>query len=109
MSSRAIGTEGIGYVSEYPAPGLPKANRLVTGFNAEGQGIFLPEDDAYSKIQGDHFRIMGDRQALANILYSTKENPVNLNADADLKYAHENEVSNSRTHQHLSLKGQLFA
>jgi len=91
MSSRAIGSGGIGYVSEFPAPGLPKAKRLVTGFNEEGKGVFLPEDGPYSNVDGDHFRVMGDGQALANILYWTKETPVNLNTDADLKNAHEKE------------------
>lgn len=35
---------------------------------------------------------MGDKQAISNILYSTKETPVEMNGDVDIKYAAENEV-----------------
>ncbi|KAI1356625.1 hypothetical protein F5Y01DRAFT_301466 [Xylaria sp. FL0043] len=74
-----------GYVSSFPAPGLRRTVRHVTGHNAEGKGIFLSTDD------GDHHRIIGDKQAIGNILYSTNETPADLNGDVDLKYAKENE------------------
>lgn len=75
-----------GYVQSFPAPGLRRNVRIVTGHNAEGKGIFVSTDC------GDHHRVIGNEQALANIIYSTKETPVEMNGDADLKYAKENEV-----------------
>ncbi|RDA83523.1 hypothetical protein CP532_4150 [Ophiocordyceps camponoti-leonardi (nom. inval.)] len=74
-----------GYVSSFPAPGLRKTVRHITGHNAEGKGVFLGTDC------GDHHRIIGNEQAIANIIYSTKETPIELNGDVDLKYAKENE------------------
>ena len=81
-------TEAINYITTdgFPAPGLRKTQRLITGHNAEGKGVFLATD------HGDHHRIMGEGQAVANILYSTKENPVDLNGDLDVAWAKENEV-----------------
>ncbi|KAJ3574151.1 hypothetical protein NPX13_g4467 [Xylaria arbuscula] len=74
-----------GYVSTFPAPGLRRTVRHITGHNAEGKGVFLSTDD------GDHHRIIGDKQAIGNIIYSTNQTPADLNDDADLKYAKENE------------------
>ncbi|GAP88454.1 putative cupin domain-containing protein [Rosellinia necatrix] len=74
-----------GYVSKFPAPGLRRTVRFITGHNAEGKGVFLSTDD------GDHHRIIGNEQAIANIVYSTNETPAELNGDVDLKYAKENE------------------
>lgn len=76
-----------GYVSTFPAPGLRRTVRHITGHNAEGKGVFIQTDC------GDHHRIIGNEQALANIIYSTMETPVEMNGDVDLKYAEENEVS----------------
>ena len=78
-----------GYVQTFPAPGLRRTVRLITTHNAEGKGIFLQTDC------GDHHRIIGNEQALANIIYSTKETPVEMNGDVDLKFALENEVKSS--------------
>lgn len=79
---------GAGYVvNGFPAPGLPQVVRHITGHNAEGKSVFLSTD------VGDHHRIMGDKQAIANIMYSTNEMPVDLNGDKDIKFAAENEVS----------------
>ncbi|KAK0622033.1 hypothetical protein B0T17DRAFT_609007 [Bombardia bombarda] len=69
----------------FPAPGLRKTVRHVTGHNAEGKGIFLSSD------HGDHHRIIGNEQSVANILYSTKETPIDMANDVDVKYAAENE------------------
>lgn len=75
------------YVKDgFPAPGLPRTVRYITGHNAEGKGVFLVSD------AGDHHRKMGADQALANILYSTTETPVDFNDDKDIKQAMENEV-----------------
>ena len=79
-----------GYVSTgWPAPGLRRNVRHITGHNAEGKAIFLGTDC------GDHHRIIGNQQAIANILYSTKETPVDFQDDQDVKYAKENEVRRS--------------
>lgn len=72
--------------SGYPAPGLRKTQRLITGHGADGKGHFLVTD------AGDHHRVMGEKQAVAVISYSTKETPVELNGDKDVEYARENEV-----------------
>lgn len=76
-----------GYVNTFPAPGLRRTVRHITGHNAEGKGVFIKTDC------GDHHRVIGNDQALANIIYSTKETPVEMNGDVDLKFALENEVS----------------
>lgn len=79
---------GIDYVTDgFPGPGLRKTQRFITGHDAEGKGYFETSD------YGDHHRVMGEKQAVANILYSTKETPVELNGDIDIKFAKENEVS----------------
>ncbi|UKZ96123.1 uncharacterized protein TrAFT101_010923 [Trichoderma asperellum] len=74
-----------GYVNTFPAPGLRRTVRHITGHNAEGKGVFIKTDC------GDHHRVIGNDQALANIIYSTKETPVEMNGDVDLKFALENE------------------
>lgn len=82
-------TQAINFIDEgFPAPGLPKTQRLITGHGPDGKGHFLVTDS------GDHHRVMGEKQAVANIIYSTKENPVDLNDDVDIEYAKKNEVSN---------------
>ncbi|KAI9789485.1 MAG: hypothetical protein M1816_006027 [Peltula sp. TS41687] len=75
-----------GYVTDgFPGPGLRKTQRLITAHNAEGKGYFETTD------AGDHHRVMGEQQAVANILYSTRDNPVELNGEVDIKFAKENE------------------
>ncbi|KAF2685183.1 NAD(P)-binding protein [Lentithecium fluviatile CBS 122367] len=64
---------------------LRRTVRHITGLNDEGKAIFLSTDC------GDHHRIIGNEQAIANILYSTNETPAELNGNVDLKYAKENE------------------
>lgn len=76
-----------GYVNTFPAPGLRRTVRHITGHNEEGKGVFIKTDC------GDHHRVIGNDQALANIMYSTKDTPVEMNGDVDLKFALENEVS----------------
>jgi len=79
------GPDGIDFIKEFPAPGLRKAERHITGYNEEGKGVFIKDD------HGDHHRLMGANQAVQNIIYTTKDNPVELNNDEDLKYARDNE------------------
>ena len=82
-----MATAAIDFVTDgFPAPGLRKTQRLITGHGADGKGHFLVTDN------GDHHRVMGEKQAVAVIPYSTKENPVELNGDVDVKFARENEV-----------------
>lgn len=79
---------GAGYISHgFPAPGLRRTVRHITGHNDEGKSVFLATDC------GDHHRLIGDKQALGNILYSTSETPVDMNNEKDLKHAQEHEVS----------------
>ncbi|TRX91637.1 hypothetical protein FHL15_007419 [Xylaria flabelliformis] len=86
MTEPEIPTAGAGYiVGGFPAPGLRRTVRHITGHDDNGKSVFLKVDC------GDHHRIMGNNQAIANILYSTKETPVDVNGDVDIKYAAENE------------------
>ncbi|KAK0634888.1 hypothetical protein B0T17DRAFT_586555 [Bombardia bombarda] len=71
--------------SSYVTGCLRKTVRHITGHDDEGKSVFLSTDC------GDHHRIMGEQQAVANILYSTVETPVDVNGDADIKQARENE------------------
>lgn len=75
-----------GAITKFPADGLRPARRFISGHNKEGQGIFIGDDD------GEHHRIMVEGGAVANIIYSTAGNPVDMNDDKDLKFAKENEV-----------------
>jgi hypothetical protein len=73
---------GIGYIAQgFPAPGLRRTVRHITGHNAEGKEVFISTDC------GDHHTIMGEEQAVANIMYSTQETPVEINGDVDIKAA----------------------
>lgn len=82
-----MATAAIDFVTDgFPAPGLRKTDRFITAYNAEGKGYFHTSDN------GDHHRVMGEKQAVANILYSTYENPVELNGEVDIKLAKEQEV-----------------
>lgn len=75
-----------GPIKDFPAPGLYHARRFITSNNEQGQGVFVVDD------HGDHHRNMVNGRGLANIIYSTKENPVDLDGDADIAYARDNEV-----------------
>jgi hypothetical protein len=84
----AVPPPGAGYVSSFPAPGLRQIFRHITGHNDKGESVFLSSD------HGDHHRVMGENQALANIIYSTRETPVELNGNVDIEKAKEQEVNN---------------
>ena len=75
-----------GPITKFPADDLRPAKRLITAHNTKGQGIFYAEDD------GDHHKVMVRGKGVANIIYSTHENPVNMNDDVDITYAKNNEV-----------------
>ncbi|RYP12515.1 hypothetical protein DL765_007277 [Monosporascus sp. GIB2] len=74
-----------GPITKFPADGLRHARRFITSHNEEGKGVFIVDDD------GDHHRIMVQGQAVANIIYSTKGEKVDMNGDKDLIYARDNE------------------
>lgn len=81
--------EDTGPITQFPADGLRASKRLITSHNSEGKGVFITED------HGDHHKIMVRGKGVANIIYSTKGNPVDMTDDADVKFAKENEVSPS--------------
>ena len=82
-----MSTAAYGFITDgYPAPGLRKTQRLITGHGLDGKGHFLVTD------AGDHHRVMGEAQAVAMIPYSTQGNPVELNDDVDVRFARETEV-----------------
>lgn len=78
--------QDIGPITKFPADDLRPAKRLITTHNGKGQGIFYAEDD------GDHHKVMVRGKGVANIIYSTHENPVDMNDDVDIQYAKNNEV-----------------
>jgi hypothetical protein len=87
MAAKDMHNPAEGYVvTPHPVQGLPRVVRHITGHNAEGKSVFLSTD------VGDHHRELVNKSAIANILYSTREHPVNLNGGVDVKYSHENEV-----------------
>ncbi|ROT38912.1 cupin domain-containing protein [Sodiomyces alkalinus F11] len=73
------------YVGNFPAPGLRQIVRHITGNTSDGQSRFLISD------HGEHYRYMVENQAVANILYSTRENPVDMNDNVDIIKAREQE------------------
>ncbi|KAI1123017.1 hypothetical protein F5Y10DRAFT_252733 [Nemania abortiva] len=86
MTMTTQSTPGAGFITEgFPAPGLPRTQRHITGYNAEGKSVFLHTDS------GSHYRIMGEQQAIANILYSTSATPVDTSGDSDIKMAQDKE------------------
>lgn len=76
-----------GPITRFPGDGLRHARRFITSHNSEGRGVFVGDDD------GDHHRVMVRGKGVANIIYSTQANPVEMNDEVDINYAHENEVS----------------
>jgi hypothetical protein len=75
---------------------LPRVVCHATGRNAEGKSVFLStKDDDHH-----HHRELVNKSAIATINYSTYRHPVELNADVDIEYAHENEVRTSQLLMH---------
>ncbi|KAL8759686.1 MAG: hypothetical protein Q9184_003549, partial [Pyrenodesmia sp. 2 TL-2023] len=86
MGDSAPPLAGAGSVTtEWPVAGLSRVMRHITGYNAEGKSIFLSSDS------GDHHRVIGEKQAIGNIIYSTNATPIEINGEVDIKYAKENE------------------
>lgn len=77
-----------GPITKFPADDLRPARRLITSHNEAGQSVFVGDD------YGDHHRVMVRGKGVANIIYSTSANPVDLNNEVDVIYARDNEVSN---------------
>lgn len=94
---------GVGYVTHgFPAAGLRRTVRLITGHNTEGKGVFLSTDC------GDHHRVMGEEEAIANILYSTRETPVDMGGDVDVARAKEAEVRTAREYMFCLVTRRLL-
>ncbi|KAL9123283.1 MAG: hypothetical protein Q9187_000155 [Circinaria calcarea] len=74
-----------GPITKFPADDLRPARRFVTSHNESGQGIFVGDDE------GSHHRVMVRGKGVANIIYSTSSNPVDMNNEADITYARDNE------------------
>lgn len=76
-----------GYITApWPVHGLPRIQRHITGHDEEGRSVFLQTDS------GAHHKELVEKGALANIIYSTNSNPVQLNDNADIKFQAENQV-----------------
>ena len=75
-----------GPISKFPADDLRPTKRFITSHNKSGQGVFVGDDN------GDHHRVMVRGKGVANIIYSTSSTPVDMNAEADITYARNNEV-----------------
>lgn len=75
-----------GPITKFPANDLRHARRFITSHNGKGEGVFIGDDD------GAHHRVMVNGNAVANIIYSTKSNPVDMNDDKDIAYAKNTEV-----------------
>ena len=75
-----------GPISKFPADDLRPTKRFITSHNQSGQGVFVGDDS------GDHHRVMVRGKGVANIIYSTSSNPVDMNGEADISYARNNEV-----------------
>lgn len=73
-----------GSITKFPTSGLRHAKRFITSHNASGKGIFVADDD------GNHHSIMLKGKAVANTIYSTVSNPVDLHNEMDIVWAHNN-------------------
>ena len=73
-------------LTKFPADGLRTSRRFITSHNKDGQGVFVVDD------MGDHHRVLAQGLGVGNIIYSTAENPVDMNDDKDIIYARDNEV-----------------
>jgi hypothetical protein len=75
-----------GPITRFPADDLRHARRYITSHNDSGEGVFVVDDD------GAHHRGMVRGKGVANIIYSTGSNPVDMNDEKDIAYAKDNEV-----------------
>ncbi|KFA53859.1 hypothetical protein S40293_01620 [Stachybotrys chartarum IBT 40293] len=72
-------------INRFPAEGLRHARRFITSHDESGKGVFVVDDD------GEHHRVMVEGGAVANIIYSTKGEKVDLNDGKDMAWAKANE------------------
>lgn len=87
-----------GPITKFPADDLRHAKRFVTSHSQSGQGVFVRDDD------GDHHRVMVRGKGVANIIYSTSSNPVDMNDEKDITYARDNEVTAQSIHLYCVLE-----
>ena len=90
-----------GPITSFPAEGLRAARRFITSHDKNGKGVFVIDDE------GDHHRVMVQGKGVANIIYSTADNPVDMNDDKDLVYARGREVK-PLSHCERPLEAKLF-
>jgi len=81
----SISEAEFGPITRFPADDLRNPFRLITSHNEKGEGIFCATD------RGDHHRVMVQGKGVANIIYSTHQNPVDLSDERDIEYAKKNE------------------
>ncbi len=75
-----------GPITKFPASDLRSSQRFITSHNAAGDGVFIASDS------GDHHRVMVNGKGVANIIYSTQGNPVDVADDIDITLAAKKEV-----------------
>ena len=76
-----------GPITGFPADDLRNCQRFITSHDENGREVFIRTD------HGDHHRVMVQGKGVANIIYSTNENPVDLKDEEDVRYAAEHEAS----------------
>ncbi|RYO91777.1 hypothetical protein DL766_002415 [Monosporascus sp. MC13-8B] len=82
----SVEVAAVRYVTDgFPAPVLTRIQRHITGHDGPGKSVFLRTND------GDQHRVTREKQAVANIIYSTLETPVVLNGDVDIRKVKEKE------------------
>lgn len=72
-----------GPFTKFPGEGLPDIKRYITTHDENGEGVFLPSDN------GDHHAMMGNGRGVQSVIYTTKEAQIELNDEADIKFAKE--------------------
>ncbi|CAN8106527.1 unnamed protein product [Discula destructiva] len=78
--------------SPQPAHRLTSVVRHITTTNAQGDSVFLPTDI------GDHRLELFNQSAVANILYCTKQVPVDLDDEVDVDYVRKTKPSMAVSH-----------
>lgn len=88
MAAKDVHNPAEGHIqTPHPVQGLPRVVKHITTRDAQGRSVFLSTDI------GDHHRELANKSAIANVLYSTSQVPVDLKDNVDLKHAQQKEVS----------------
>ena len=73
-------------LTKFPADGLHNPRRYIVGYEEDGLCHFVKDD------HGDHHSLMVNGIAAQNIVFSTKKSKVDLNGEADIRFAMEKNV-----------------